>query len=64
MMAIKQIDLCNGNVLNVWPNAAQASRELGIIKTSILRVANKTKYYHTAGGYGWEYVISRSEITT
>lgn len=58
---IYQIDL-EGNTLNVFANAADASNATGVCKRNILQVANKEPYNKKgntrkqAGGYVWKFV--------
>lgn len=49
---VKQLTL-NGELVKVWPSAADASRALGI--SGVYRGANGTR--KTVGGFRWEYVI-------
>lgn len=58
---IYQIDL-EGNTLNVFANAADASNATGVCQRNILQVANKEPYNKKgntrkqAGGYVWKFV--------
>lgn len=50
---ICQIDK-NGNIVNIFPSAAEARRITGVCDTSIIRCCRG--YLQTAGGYVWEYL--------
>lgn len=45
----------DGTLVRTFPSANEAARSTGIGLSNIVRCCNKKKYYHTAGGYKWEY---------
>lgn len=48
-----QLDRYSGYSIQTWPSASDASKSLGISRTSITKVANGVGA--TAGGYGWRF---------
>ena len=46
----------DGCLVNMFPSAAEASRQTGIPQSAIVRCCNGEKYYKSAGGYIWEYI--------
>lgn len=44
-----------GEYIKEWKSVAEASRELGIIKSSICSVCNGTNRMKSTGGYKWKY---------
>ena len=46
----------DGCLVNMFPSAAEASRQTGIPQSAIVRCCNGEKYYKSAGGYLWEYI--------
>lgn len=52
---IQQLDLKAGLIIATYPSASIASKETGILISSLSRVARGKGKRKTAGGYGWRY---------
>lgn len=45
-----------GNIINIFPSANEASRQMGVAVSSIVRCCNNMIGYKTAGGLSWQYI--------
>lgn len=52
--SVNQIDMCTGEVLNVYESISEASRAMGLKKPSNISMVCKGKR-PSAGGFKWEY---------
>ena len=53
---IRQLDL-EGNLIRVWPSAADAIKSMGVKNTgALVSVLKKRKWFKTYKGFKWEYV--------
>ena len=52
--SVNQIDMCTGEVLNVYESISEASRAMGLKKPSNISMVCKGRR-HSAGGFKWEY---------
>ncbi|MGL5692060.1 MAG: hypothetical protein ACRDD8_14755 [Bacteroidales bacterium] len=50
---VVQLDKTSGYAIQTWPSASDASKALGITRTSITKVANGIGA--SAGGFGWKF---------
>lgn len=55
--SVKQLSL-NGDVVATYISIREAARQTGIPNASIYSVCEHKPYYHTAGGFKWEYLNS------
>lgn len=53
---VKQIDVENGIILNVFDSVRQIEKILGFSSTNISKCCRKEKNHNTAYGYNWEYI--------
>lgn len=53
---VKQIDVENGIILNVFDSVRQIEKTLGFSSTNISKCCRKEKNHNTAYGYKWEYI--------
>lgn len=53
---IAQIDPITKKIINIYPSAREASRQMNCASSTIRAVANHQQYCHTAKGFIWEWV--------
>lgn len=51
-----------GNLINVFPSAIEASRQLSLNVSGIVSCCNGNKKYNTCGDFQWKYKDSNKEI--